>query len=73
MLNHFACVGLKRHYFIIWCRGIASTDFRCVSLLKKHLRGKVSTCRFFYRAASENTNFMLYFVFNLQIFGKNLR
>ena len=41
MLNHFACVGLKRRHFSILCRGAASTALRCVPLLKKRPRGKV--------------------------------
>ena len=34
MLNHVACVGLKRNYFIICCRGATTTAFRRESCLK---------------------------------------
>ena len=38
MLNHFVCVGLKRHWFIIWHRGAVSTAISCVILLKMSTR-----------------------------------
>ena len=34
MLNHFACVGLKRHFFNIWYLSASSTAIFCVPLLK---------------------------------------
>ena len=34
MLNHFACVGLKRCYFSIWRSDAASISPRCFLLLK---------------------------------------
>ena len=40
IINHCACVCLKRHYFSIWCRSGASTAFSCAPLLKKRSRGK---------------------------------
>ena len=43
ILNHFAHVVLKQHYFSICCRGAASTAFRCVGL-KKPRRAKKWWC-----------------------------
>ena len=43
VLNHFAYVVLKPHYFSICCRGAASTAFRCVGLKKPRRAKKCET------------------------------
>ena len=54
MLNHFTCVGLKRHYFSICFRGTTFTAFRCAPLLKKRPQGKVEEILFMIEGRKRN-------------------
>ena len=54
MLNHSAYVGLNRHYFIICCRGTASTAFPCVAVKKPSCEKVIQEHIIDYLLASSN-------------------